>query len=90
MRGAHAPLTLEDLGITRIQSHRWQLESEVPGDKFEGWVAQVKDRGDELTSVALRRLAGEFLFSGVETENQVTSCNLKPLDNFWLICLYKL
>jgi len=27
--------TLKDLGIEPMQSHRWQLESEVPEKKFE-------------------------------------------------------
>jgi hypothetical protein len=27
--------TLEELGISKIQSHRWQLEAEISEEKFE-------------------------------------------------------
>jgi hypothetical protein len=33
---------LEDLGISKVQSHRWQLEAEVPETEFEQHVAEIK------------------------------------------------
>ena len=33
--------TLSDLGITYIQSHRWQLEASIPDDIFLNYVAEV-------------------------------------------------
>jgi len=44
-------------GITRAQSHRLQLVSSVPEQRFEKHVADVKARGDELTSIGVRKLA---------------------------------
>lgn len=48
---------LSDLGISEVQSHRWQSEAEVPEDVFEQHVATIKDKQEELTSSGLRRLA---------------------------------
>lgn len=48
---------LEELGISKIQSHRWQTEAQYPEEKFERYVAETKDKGEELTSVALYSLA---------------------------------
>lgn len=52
------PITkLSDLGISRIQSHRWQLEARVPEDVFEQHISQVKAQKEELTSRGLLKLA---------------------------------
>jgi hypothetical protein len=50
-------LKLESLGITRIQSSRWQLEAQVPEEAFVGFVREADANGYELTSAALIRLA---------------------------------
>ena len=52
-----SPPTLSDLGISRKQSSRWQQEASVPEEAFEGFVAQTKDHGRELTSAGLLREA---------------------------------
>ncbi len=44
-------------GISRAQSHRLQLVASVPERRFETHVAEVKARGEELTSVGVRKLA---------------------------------
>lgn len=49
--------TLSDLGISKVQSHRWQVEADVPEPEFERHIAEVKSRGDELTSKGLLDLA---------------------------------
>ena len=51
--------TLSDLGISKIQSHRWQLEAKVPEEQFEQYVTETKATGEELTSVGLRQLAAQ-------------------------------
>ncbi|MFW6112584.1 MAG: MT-A70 family methyltransferase [Chloroflexota bacterium] len=51
------PPALEDLLITKMQSHRWQLEASLPDDKFEEWVTDIKSKNGELTSAGLRNLA---------------------------------
>ena len=33
---------LSDLGITRMQSHRWQTVARWPGELFKGFIAKVK------------------------------------------------
>jgi ParB family chromosome partitioning protein len=52
-----SPPTLEELGISRTQSHRWQVEAKVPREVFERHVAEVKSSGEELTSRGLLDLA---------------------------------
>ncbi len=52
-----APPRLEDLGISRVQSHRWQAEASVPEEQFEQHVAEIKAAKNDLTSAGLYRLA---------------------------------
>lgn len=58
--GAANALTLEELGVTKHQSSRWQREAAVPEDVFERFLKEVNDSAAELTSAALLRLAREF------------------------------
>lgn len=44
-------------GISRAQSHRLQLVASVPERRFETHVADVMARGEELTSIGVRKLA---------------------------------
>lgn len=53
----YEPPTLSELGISRTQSHRWQIEASVPEEVFERHVAEVKASGDELTSASLLTIA---------------------------------
>lgn len=52
-----APPTLEELGIEKTQSHRWQRQAAVPEEDFERWVAQTRTAGGEITGTGLHRLA---------------------------------
>lgn len=54
--GSH-DVTLSGMGISKMQSHRWQAEASVPEEEFERHVAEVKVSGKELTSAGLYRLA---------------------------------
>lgn len=49
--------TLTSLGISRDQSACWQLEAEVPVERFEQYIAKTKAEEKELTSAGLLRLA---------------------------------
>lgn len=48
---------LADLGISEVQSHRWQLEAEIPEEKFEQFIAETKVKAEELTSRATLGIA---------------------------------
>ena len=58
-RDESAP-TLADLGISQVQSHRWQKIASIPQREFEAFVTATKERGKELTSVSVLRLAHEL------------------------------
>jgi len=58
--GSTVEPVLSDLGITKKQSHRWQLEAEVPEKTFEKFVAETKVKGEELTSRGLRQLSSRW------------------------------
>ena len=38
------PPTLAALGVTKMQSSRWQVEAEVPEETFEAYVAEAPPR----------------------------------------------
>lgn len=68
--------TLEDLGISRMQASRWQLEANVPEEIFECHVAEIKAAKEELTSVGLRRLAKRL-------EGKVPAPSYSTGENEW-------
>jgi hypothetical protein len=50
-------LKLDDIGITKMQSSRWQEEAKVPEEKFEAWIESTVEQGEEITQAGLLRLA---------------------------------
>lgn len=46
-------LTLDEIGISRTQSHRWQTIASLPEERFESHIATVLDKNEELTSVGM-------------------------------------
>jgi hypothetical protein len=48
---------LRDLGVSKMQSSRWQREASVPERVFARHIADVQDKGKELTSTGLLDLA---------------------------------
>jgi len=49
--------TLAELGVEKMQSHRWQTMAELPEEEFEEFVAETKENKEELTSTAIYREA---------------------------------
>lgn len=54
------PPKLADLGISKMQSSRWQAEASLPEDVFERHVAEVKANGEELTTAGVLQLASRM------------------------------
>ncbi len=52
---SHA-VTLSDIGLSNKQSSRYQQIAAVPTAEFEQHIAEVKDKGGELTSAGVRKL----------------------------------
>ena len=50
-------VTLDDLGISRTNSSRWQREGSLPEEEFAQYVQRANEEGRELTSNGLLRLA---------------------------------
>lgn len=54
-------LTLDDLGLTRNQSSRYQIEASVPDDLYQDWVRRVVGSDDGVLSAAgVRSLARQI------------------------------
>jgi DNA modification methylase len=51
--------TLEELGLSRSQSHRYQAVASIPERLFEDHLAETKQRGQEITTSAALRLAAD-------------------------------
>lgn len=52
---------LEDIGITKDQSSRWQLTAAVPERDFERYIAETKVSRGEVTTAGLLRIAREVV-----------------------------
>lgn len=50
-------LTLEDVGVSKDQSSRWQLAAKVPDENFEEFLSDAKEKKEEVTTAGLVRLA---------------------------------
>ncbi len=56
---------LDDLGVTRMQSSRWQVVAAIPEPIFEQHVQDVNAARQELTSAGLLRLARDPTLAGL-------------------------
>lgn len=55
--GPNSPPTLEEMGVTKMDSHRWQRMASVPVEAFEAHVAEARRGERDLTSAGVGRLA---------------------------------
>lgn len=74
--------TLSDLGISKMQSSRWQQEAAVPEAEFERHIAAVKSRGEELTSAGVRRIAKEIVREAKREANRDLVQQSTPLEDY--------
>lgn len=51
------PASLEDLGISKNQSSRWQAEAKVPDVKFNAYLEDCKENKKEVTQAGLLKIA---------------------------------
>lgn len=54
---SHNVTTLDDLGIDKMQSSRWQRASRVEPDDFEAYLRDCQKQGREVTQAGLLKLA---------------------------------
>lgn len=65
-----SPVKLEELGVTKKQSSRWQLAASLPEEDYELLVLRAVSSGTELTQSLVLRAAKGLV--SVEKEPQVT------------------
>ena len=70
------PVTLAELGVSKMESSRWQAEAKVPEKKFEQFVAERKERGEEVTQAGLLRVASELKKEAVWEEREALALAL--------------
>jgi N6-adenosine-specific RNA methylase IME4 len=53
------PPTLSEIGISKMESSRWQAVASVPEEDFEQVIQETKDAREELTQASILRVAKE-------------------------------
>lgn len=67
---------LEDLGISRLQSSRWQQVARIPVETFERQIAEVTNAGTELTTQHFVALWGEIQSANRRAQAQAVYADL--------------
>ena len=78
------PVTLDELGVSRMESSRWQQESAVPEEVFEEFLGEKKDAGEEITQAGLLRVAKDLRREEVWQEREATAFEL-PDDTYQVV-----
>lgn len=71
---------LDDIGISKIQSSRWQLSATVPEKSFVSLVDACAATGRELTSSSLLKIARDLVREDVRRE-EATRVDDEPIDD---------
>jgi hypothetical protein len=74
------PATLEEIGINKSQSSRWQAIAAIPEVQFEQIIREAKEANREPTQRALLKVARESEQSG-ERRNQSLTVRKKSVPN---------
>lgn len=53
----NSPPRLEDIGVTRMQSHKWQMLAELPDEEFEDFKTEARAKEKEITQAGALKLA---------------------------------
>lgn len=51
------PPKLSEIGVTKMQSSRWQQAAAIPDEVVDAYIEDVKESGDDVTSLGLRMFA---------------------------------
>lgn len=62
--------SLDDLGIDKMQSSRWQREAKVPEEKFAEYIATCQEANQEVTQAGLLKIANGSHVSLNSGENE--------------------
>lgn len=76
--------TYKELGIEKTQAMRWQLEAEIPEEKFEQFIAETKAKSEEITSRAALGIAMKIKH---EQRKQATIEAIMPNGLFQVIVI---
>jgi hypothetical protein len=66
-------LGLTDIGITKMQSSRWQLVSKLPDEEYTAIVVGCNATGRELTQAAVLKAARAFVFGEADEPGDATT-----------------
>lgn len=73
---------LSDLGITKMQSTRWQQQAKVPEQEFESHVNEIRESGRELTTKGVMKLAARQSSTVIDVASSaVTDGDVLRLDD---------
>lgn len=82
--------SLKDIGISHVQSHRWQTIASVPDADFERHIAELKGDGHEITTASVLQLAKELKqekrkSDRAESQEEIKKCLPTKTDRYTLI-----